>query len=485
MRVRYFSGIPMPVSETRTTTSLSSEFAVTSTRPPSGVYFTAFSTRFENMEVSCVSSPRTVYVAALPERFQERVMFLRRAVGRWRASTTIKMLLTSTVAGFWTPSSLSRRVRSKRSVISLASLSVSFLSCSAKKRAPSGSSSRTSTRLSARSLRLVAGVFSSWETFATKSRRILLTRFSSATLTEPAPLESEPPEPASTESTSKESFSSRCSSIPLLARLHRLVGQPLALEARFEAVAETSGRVDILVVAAGQRGPDTTDVHVYGARGAYARVPPHLFGQLLPALQLPRPRGQRHQKLKLLEPQVQRLAVYAGGEVLRIQPQVAGLEDLAARSRRGGVALEVGVDPRDELLHAERLGHVVVGACLEALDLVLLGVLGGDHYDHYLLILLADLLADPYTGLAGEHHVEQDEVRPELAGQLQGLGPAHRLVHAESLPREVIRQSVQDHRIVFDDQDLCCSYRAYAQSTPTRNSTTAVRSITATSSYSI
>ena len=64
-----------------------------------------------------------------------------------------------------------------------ASLSVSCLSCAANRRACTGSSSRVSSRLSASSFRLVAGVFSSWETFATKSRRILLTLWSSSGLT--------------------------------------------------------------------------------------------------------------------------------------------------------------------------------------------------------------------------------------------------------------------------------------------------------------
>ena len=61
--------------------------------------------------------------------------------------------------------------------------SVSFFSWAAKRRAWAGSSSRVSSRLSASSFRLVAGVFSSWETFATKSRRILLTLWSSSGLT--------------------------------------------------------------------------------------------------------------------------------------------------------------------------------------------------------------------------------------------------------------------------------------------------------------
>src|ERR687894_1596918 len=211
-------------------------------------------------------------------------MFFWRAVGRRRASTTIRMLLMSTCRGFWTPSSLSRRARSSRSVISLASLSVSLLSCSAKKRAPSGSSSRVSTRLSASSLRLVAGVFSSWETFATKSRRILLTRFSSTTLMEP-----DLPGSRSVEPFPPEPFSTCRSGISLLARVHYLPlydGRNLvlsdSLEPRLKAVAQAPDRPNIVVVARRQRGPDAPDVHVYGARRAYARMPPHLFGELLP-----------------------------------------------------------------------------------------------------------------------------------------------------------------------------------------------------------
>src|ERR671916_3202631 len=109
MRVRDFSGIPMPVSKTRTTTSPSSDSAVTSARPPTGVYFTAFSTRLENIEVSCVSSPRTVYVAALPERFQERVMFLRRGGGRGGGGTNHRRLPAFPRGGVFFPPFLSRR----------------------------------------------------------------------------------------------------------------------------------------------------------------------------------------------------------------------------------------------------------------------------------------------------------------------------------------------------------------------------------------
>src|SRR5215210_7569321 len=459
MRARCSGGMPIPVSETRTTTSSSFDSPDTSTRPPCGVYLTAFSTRLANMEVSWVSSPRTAYRAALPLRFHERTMFLRRAAGRSRASTTMRMLRTSTGWGFRTPSSLSRRARSNRSVMSWANRSVSLLSWWAKKRACSGSSSSISERLSARSLRLVAGVLSSWDTLATKSRRILLTRLSSARLTVPPAPGRSPPRPSG----SSAFLSSVTLPPPVPRRSHGRGGHR---RHRLEAVAQAPNGVDVLVLALPcKRGPDAPHVHVYGARGAHARVAPDLLGQVLPALELAGTGGQRRQQLELLQAQVQGLAPDAGREVLRVQPQVAGFQDLAARPRRGGAALEVRVDPRHQLLHAEGLGHVVVRPGLEALDLVLLGVLGGDHDDHDLPVALPQPLAQPDAGLARKHHVEQDEVGPQPARQLRGLRPVQGLVRAEALPAQVVREGVEDHRVVLDDQDL--RRGLYAQSTPT------------------
>src|SRR5215204_3456816 len=120
--------------------------------------------------------------------------------------------------------------------------SVSFLSCAAKRRAWTGSSSRVSSRLSASSFRLVAGVLSSWETLATKSRRILLTRWSSSGLGLRMPF---------------------ClSSVTyLLPEFGQRFGRTSWL--RFEAVAEAPCGVDVLVGGLLlQCGPDPAYVHV-------------------------------------------------------------------------------------------------------------------------------------------------------------------------------------------------------------------------------
>ena len=88
------------------------------------------------------------------------------------------------------------------------------------------------------------------------------------------------------------------------------------------------------------------------------------------------------------------------------------------RARRSKLALrpKLSMNPRQELGDAKGLCDVVVCSSLEALDLILLGVLGSDHDYDYLLVFLADLLADTNAGLLGEHNVKEDEVGSELTG---------------------------------------------------------------------
>jgi len=108
--------------------------------------------------------------------------------------------------------------------------------------------------------------------------------------------------------------------------------------------------------------------------------------------------------------------------------------------------------PRAELSHGERLGDVVVGAELEADDLVDLLRLGGEHDDR-------DRAArpQPATDLEavhpGHHHVEHDEVEPLLAEageRLTAVRGTHDLV-AVLLQR--VAQQRLDGLLVVGQQD--------------------------------
>ena len=108
--------------------------------------------------------------------------------------------------------------------------------------------------------------------------------------------------------------------------------------------------------------------------------------------------------------------------------QVAVADDAAA-GRVGEVpvgAPQQRLDPAHQLAQRERLGDVVVGAELEAHDLVELVVAGGQEQDR----CLGPDGAQPAEHLeavdAGQADVEQDEVGRLVGGELEPLlaGPA-------------------------------------------------------------
>ena len=117
-------------------------------------------------------------------------------------------------------------------------------------------------------------------------------------------------------------------------------------------------------------------------------------------------------------------------------------------------AAQVRADAREQLLHRERLGEVVVGAGVEAAHLVALGVERGDHDDRGLLVGLAQLLGDLVAVHAGEHEVEQDRGRGGTprrrvcASSAVGDRP-----HGEARALQGVLDGLPDDRVVFDDED--------------------------------
>ncbi len=143
---------------------------------------------------------------------------------------------------------------------------------------------------------------------------------------------------------------------------------------------------------------------------------------------------------------------------LEVDDQVLVADDPAT----GGVrevaigAAQERLDPAQELAQPERLGQVVVGAELEADDLVDLVVAGGQHEDRHLGAGRADAPKRLEPIDAGQAHVEHDEVG-RLAGRdlqalLAGLGDAD----VVALLLEGVLDPASDGVLVFDDQDRGC-----------------------------
>ena len=112
-------------------------------------------------------------------------------------------------------------------------------------------------------------------------------------------------------------------------------------------------------------------------------------------------------------------------------------------------------DPGRELAQAERLGDVVVGAELQADDLVELGVLGGQHDDRHARFG-ADDAADLDARQLGQHQVEQDEVRALGTELGQGLAAVGGGDDPESVGFERVDQRLAQGGLVVDDEDRSC-----------------------------
>ena len=103
----------------------------------------------------------------------------------------------------------------------------------------------------------------------------------------------------------------------------------------------------------------------------------------------------------------------------------------------------------------ERLGDVIVGAELEADDLVDLGVLGGEHDDRHRGLGPEDP-ADLDARQLGEHEVEEDEVGPLGPELRERRAPVGGGDGAIALQLERFDEGLAKGRLVVDDEDRAC-----------------------------
>ena len=103
----------------------------------------------------------------------------------------------------------------------------------------------------------------------------------------------------------------------------------------------------------------------------------------------------------------------------------------------------------------ERLQHVIVGAGVEALDLLLFFLGGaGQHDDRRFDALLAQLLAGLEAVHVGQAHVEHDGGGLVLGGGGEALGGGGGADGAEALLQlELLDQRLTEVGVVVDDQD--------------------------------
>ena len=133
-----------------------------------------------------------------------------------------------------------------------------------------------------------------------------------------------------------------------------------------------------------------------------------------------------------------------------VDPEVRRLDHGLLVGRRVGAA-QGGPQPGQQLVHAEGLGQVVVGAEVEGGDLVGLGLPHRQHDDGH--GRPAPEAADHVEPVdAGQAEVEQDDVGVAGGRQVEGLLPAGRLVDVVAAGLQVHGEGPPDLGLVVDDQ---------------------------------
>ena len=156
----------MPVSATCTVKNWWSASRITFTFPCSRLYLMAFSIRLVKINESFTSSTSAI-ISRLLMSVSSISVFL--AIGRSRRKISSVSALISTDVIFTDAADLSIFTSASRSLMILSSRSISSAISTMNSRYSSTGTSSCAIRESASTFMEVIGVFSSWETFATKS----------------------------------------------------------------------------------------------------------------------------------------------------------------------------------------------------------------------------------------------------------------------------------------------------------------------------
>ncbi len=150
------------------------------------------------------------------------------------------------------------------------------------------------------------------------------------------------------------------------------------------------------------------------------------------------------------EPHVASLAMDLLG--CEVDGETLGLHEhdrVAAVLADGLGAAHRRAQPGQQLVHAERLGDVVVGPGVQGLDLLVGGVPGGEHQDRHPgpAAQASDHLDAVHVG---EPQVQDDDVGVARGGQLERGGPVGRGVHLVLARLQVDHEGAYDLRLVVD-----------------------------------
>src|SRR4051795_2141687 len=166
------------------------------------------------------------------------------------------------------------------------------------------------------------------------------------------------------------------------------------------------------------------------------------------------PQREQLQHLVFLAGQMHALAADFDRLGVEVDDEVAGLDD------RLGMSLGAAhdrVDAGNQLVLVEGLGHVVVGADAETLDLVLDAGEAGEDQDWCLDLRDPELLEHVVAGHVGQVEVEKDNVVIVKLSEIDAFFTEVRRIDVETLGFEHQLDRLRDGAVIFNQQNAHAS----------------------------
>src|SRR5579859_454308 len=173
----------------------------------------------------------------------------------------------------------------------------------------------------------------------------------------------------------------------------------------------------------------------------------HAVGQYF--VRVPR---HENQQLEFLWRQVDFPASDAHLARFRIDVKIAIFDGLRWLFFRRAHAAKVGPYARQQLIHTERLGNVVVGAGIERLNFTLLFLADREHDDRHLRTL-ADRATQLDSGHMRHREISHEEVGNPVHGQIQRALPVGGCLHLIALGLQRSLENARNLRFIVDNED--------------------------------
>ena len=135
-----------------------------------------------------------------------------------------------------------------------------------------------------------------------------------------------------------------------------------------------------------------------------------------------------------------------------VKGRVCGCRGCTHRRLRARAAQE-RLDARHQFADTEGLRDVIVGPDLEPDDLVEVLTLGGEHEDRGLASASAQLPTDVVAAEAGQHDIEEDEIRILPCAEVDREVAAGAREDLEAFPGKDLAEAEGDVGVILDDQD--------------------------------